>query len=551
MILCFVSDVLAANPGFQDPWDRRPYPRERIETPVTLEPTYTFSSPESAVGHAVLFHPDGARAYGLFHAETLDMWKLAVNYWPEAGGVVVGLIGLPLVMLAVRALRRPQRANQLYCRRCNYNLAGLPALSTLGKGPPKEPEARCPECGVDLNRRRPVRGIPTWKRAAIPLCVSIALVAGYASLWAFHLPRSGTATTWVNWTSKWWYDQAQQRQWTDLLKKYRTRGDLIIEYDLATGRTNRTLYRSSLATSFPPLLTPDGLMMIVSGPVQGSLARISTETGRRLGWIQVAPPASDWDPFAPPVIGFNGRGDQAYLNVADHPSSLSRLLAWDLRRDEATQVLTAELYKDEFGPRSGAYKRRFAVLPASNVPRFLSMPGFMETSYTRDFTLKIHTPGEEDRSIKGRADIDPMAPPIVTPDGRFAFFKCDLYCIAGYDLTSGESAGVLKLSYGDYPSENLAVSPDGRLLAVPCRPNCFLLRDLTRQLWLARLEHAKDPFQQRPVFSPNGRWLGASFQQSFNGRPNVPPGGVYPFGIVVFDLAPVIKALDEPEAPPK
>lgn len=551
MTLGLVSGLLAETFAFpqQDASDiRRRFSREPTVTQVTIGPSYTCSAPESGVAQAVVFHPDGKRAYGLFHVETVDIWKLAVHYWPEVLGLILALVAIPLTILGLRAIRRPQRTSEPYCPRCNYHLVGHPALSRIGKYEPGDPEVRCPECGVNLDRRRPVNGVATWKRAALPVCVLALLVSGYGLMWAMRLPRTGVATTWVNWTSAWLFEEAHERQWTQILNQFRTRGDVITEFDVATGHTKRVLYRSSRDTQFPPLLTADGSMMLVAGPIPLSLSRISTETGKRLGSVQPIPASTGatWDPFAPPLIGFSARGDHAYVSVTDQQVFSGRLLAWDLRTDQLTPVLMTEANKSVSRPS----KRKFAVLPEENGPRFLSVPGFREAYDTQTFTLKVHSASGEERLIQGRKDIRPSAPAIVTPDGTAAFFSCGIVGVVGYDIESGRELGLLEPGWRDDPEEHLALSPDGRLLAVPCASGSILLRDLKDRRWVARLEHGDQLFAQRPVFSPNGHRLGATCQRQLPGPSNaIPPRGIYPFEIVVFDLSPVLKELDAAREP--
>src|SRR5262249_50806550 len=93
-----------------------------------------------------------------------------------------------------RAIRQRRVVGDPYCRRCNYHLANL-----------KEPEAgppRCPECGVDLLKRRPVRGRAVWRRF-IPVGVAVLVLAlGYGAMWVGRVPRDGAVSRWFTWPSE-------------------------------------------------------------------------------------------------------------------------------------------------------------------------------------------------------------------------------------------------------------------------------------------------------------------------------------------------------------
>src|SRR5690606_35587345 len=134
--------------------------------------------PESS-GHigSVMFPTGGGaeRALVQLNPSIIDLWAGAVSYWPEILGGVLALLAIACLWRVVRVLRRKREAGAWHCRRCNYSLAGVPQ----GDGASGQ---RCPECGVDLQRRRPVLGRRTRQRIAPALAVLSLAAIGYATM---------------------------------------------------------------------------------------------------------------------------------------------------------------------------------------------------------------------------------------------------------------------------------------------------------------------------------------------------------------------------------
>lgn len=70
------------------------------------------------------FGADG-RLYAEVQDSTLNLGNVMAYWWPQVLGAVMGLVFLWLLMRAIRVWRRPQVHNEPHCRRCNYHRAGI------------------------------------------------------------------------------------------------------------------------------------------------------------------------------------------------------------------------------------------------------------------------------------------------------------------------------------------------------------------------------------------------------------------------------------------
>lgn len=165
-------------------------PVRRFEMPNNINgwyspPTLRFSEGEGsgdALMAAQTVHGHGVVGWLAWHAPTLGL-----------AAVLLGLLIGALVV--VRMARRPQRLGQFYCRKCNYDLTGP------GGMPPEDgPEARCPECGIEL-ARRPARLGRTAAARAWPAmtCCILGVMLGAGVMWA-TLKWGGTPweTAWMS-----------------------------------------------------------------------------------------------------------------------------------------------------------------------------------------------------------------------------------------------------------------------------------------------------------------------------------------------------------------
>ena len=79
--------------------------------------------------YAVATDPNAPKVYVAEYARALNLWSLAVYYWPELLALLL-LIIAPVFLLALRrVIRRPRVAGELHCRKCNYQLTALKSES--------------------------------------------------------------------------------------------------------------------------------------------------------------------------------------------------------------------------------------------------------------------------------------------------------------------------------------------------------------------------------------------------------------------------------------
>src|SRR5262245_2460498 len=154
---------------------------------AVLEPIHDIPLTRMPFLEAVRFAPDG-RLYVHEMEATLNLWRLAVHYWPELLGGVSALMLVVLAVPILRVLRRPRIVGALHCRRCNYDLTDTPA----GK--------LCPECGVDPAKRRPVVGRSTRRRLAWPVGMALVVLLLYSGLHLARAPRESWLNEEFNWS---------------------------------------------------------------------------------------------------------------------------------------------------------------------------------------------------------------------------------------------------------------------------------------------------------------------------------------------------------------
>lgn len=527
-----------------------PARRESIKTPITLEQTYRLSIPESDEAYGVVFHPDSKRVFVVYAAPMIDLWSAAIHYWPEELGLIAGGAAIGLGLWVARVLRRPRGRAVPHCRKCNYNLSGQPDLGLLN-GPETRHEVRCPECGTNLRRKRPILGVAMWKRLAVPVSVLVLLVGGYGTMWALRLPRSGRANAWFNWTSTGLYNTLRQLAWAQPGSPFVSVGDLVKEFDLTNGSVTRTLYSAADRTFWTPTIAPDGGSLFLQGWGYASIARIDTRTGAR---VDLVTPLvnGQFESNAPAVLGFSPDGATAYVACHDEENALNQVAAWDLRAGTTTLVFTTAAFRRP--DTRGSWSRLFAMFRRQGRVGFLSVPNFMEAYPTKTFVLKVHTPGEPERLINPGEPIDASCSSVVTPNGDMAFLTGGYGAVViGIDLDKGETAGTLAMDSRERAGFKICLSPDGRFLVVPTSSGCLLVREIAKRRWVARLRYPPDLYGAEPSVSQDGRWVAAIGQRN-KSAPGVTKNSrgmpVYAHDVVLFDLAPVLAGLDRPTGEP-
>lgn len=161
----------------------------------------------------------------------INLFSLAIYFWPEFLGVLTFLLIAWALLHWWRVARAPRQVGQPHCRCCGYCLTGIA-------------EDRCPECGIPPSKRRPIIG-RSLKRRVGPL-VSIACIIAllYGALWTLQAPRVGYVNSLLSIWSPKWYEAARKRNATSLDRIILKCGGPVIrlaEYDVTTGKERRVI----------------------------------------------------------------------------------------------------------------------------------------------------------------------------------------------------------------------------------------------------------------------------------------------------------------------
>jgi len=201
--------------------------------------------------NSAVFSADGKTIYILTIGKSINVWAVLVYCWPEILGAIVLLSALAFTIIVRRVVRRKQDKGRPYCRPCGYCLQSL-----VGD--------RCPECGVDVSVKKPIMGRST-RRRILPWGVACAMVVGgYAALHVAQVSRRGAASAWLNWWSfdllSWATDN--NKPW---LIKRASFVNRVLEVDVGTGETIRTIIARRGYAQLPLVRSPDGLRLFLTG----------------------------------------------------------------------------------------------------------------------------------------------------------------------------------------------------------------------------------------------------------------------------------------------
>ena len=213
------------------------------ETPPDRIITIQKGAPTEIIGFAA----DGKSAYIVSHVAQVNVWRVIVYYWPETTAIALGLI---LLRRLIRAARQRHEVGEVYCRRCDYNLRGLPS-------------PQCPECGTELTPKNRIKGRRRWPRMVISTCFLVSLMTAYF-IAARRLPRQGGASEWIDWRSMRLAEWASvgNRNW---LTRHTSGDDVLFLVDLEQGKVVRTLCRiprSPDGRRTRPVLSGDGRTLV-------------------------------------------------------------------------------------------------------------------------------------------------------------------------------------------------------------------------------------------------------------------------------------------------
>lgn len=469
---------------------------------------------------SIAFAPDREVLYVHYTVRVIDAWSLLVHYWPELLGGVVAVATLLLLIVAWRIRRRTQTKGAPHCRRCNYDLSPQIARDTDNRFAVPD-GSRCPECGVILTKRRPIRGRLTVRRVAPLLVTWLTLAGAYGAMHLAGLPRDGRASTWYDLSSSLLAEFATDRN-IAFLRPRVVRGDRIVEVRLATGETARTVATRRSETWSELAVTPDGAGLILRGDEFGTLQLISTRTGRRLARVTLPEPDSPLASRNRSVIGFSPDGTTAYVQWAGRVKAICGVSAWNLRTGELSTVAQTASYIDHSIAPPAPYGRPFLLRGgvSTGPAQFLSIPSFIEAYSTEQFILRFHdqpSTGDE-RPLPINPSPDPSQDPALSSDGCLLFVVSQLEDeIFSVDLQSREIVATLSSGGASHRfHSHLLLSNDSRLLLVGAYPATLLVRDINTERWLAALQYPADLYAPTPSISPDNRWVAAIVQGPSN-----------------------------------
>lgn len=447
----------------------------------TIEPLFDLPIPDARWLRLAEFSPDHRTIYALVTGTEFNAWALAVRYWPEALGALTTLIALALSVWVIRVLRRRRRRAEFHCRRCNYCLTGLSS--------PRECATRacqCPECAADLARRRPILGVPTLRRLALPL-ILLAIVAGaYASMRAAGLPRGGRAERWLCVPAPWLGVWVASRDAT-LAQAVTQPWQRMLVVDTATGAIQRVLWeRHALlageVTDFR--LAPDGRTIVFLAGT--SLGELTLEQRDISGGALLARTTLHGPSPAPTylgdhgIVGFSPDGAEVFVPFSDAARAKTGVLAWSPAggRHRILVEEDALVWEPPTGNLRFAECRRFCLVPGGAQPRFLSAPSLREQETEGKYVVRVHE-GSRTREFlvmnedpTGQRWGQPMKNvPLLTPDGS-ALVCSTARRIWTVDLWDGEpqeSYASLDIEAPLFQSAEFAIEPEGRLLFIAGR----------------------------------------------------------------------------------
>jgi len=450
------------------------------------------SFPESDRIAAVAFPHGTDTIYVQLNPTVLNLWDAALYYWPELVPILLAPFLLACLFFIARIARRREQIGAWLCR-CGYNLSGShdPRSTT------------CPECGVNTAKHRPHLGKARWRRALPAMLVAVALPLAYAALHLAEVPRTGrlTARYVISWQR--FTDEAESRQWTELLK-FKQPIDRVIELDIRTGASLRTLYEVGKVTDMPMRLSDDGLDLI-SLAADGSLTCRDAKSGRVRSRLHLPERCQGSLSYWSDVAGFGAEGI-VYVVLVDETDDASHLVAWSTRNGSCQDVIVApEIYHWSDSHRGGGVVgARFSLIPG-NEPRFLSVREILGSSevsciaYTSDGAIawKANFIVDSERCLA----ISPHLQSVLFPSGE---------SIGAVDLSTGAVQPTSVLDpYGRMGYEAVIASNDGRLLFVSASdPGEIAIYDTVDRSWLQPL--FSTVFTSAIFRSHDDRWLAAT-----------------------------------------
>ncbi len=178
-----------ASAQFMTPYPDEPTPNLAVR-PATLVLTLT----NNDLFHDAIFSPDGKSIYTVRSDMAVNLWAMAIYYWPYMLALLVGVLFVRQFIRVVQRWRfRGLDPGEPVCRKCRYQLTGCTS-------------ATCPECGNELTESQRLIARPINRYALLHLLILMCLLAAAGALIPFEAVRYGKVSRWLPVESFWLAD---------------------------------------------------------------------------------------------------------------------------------------------------------------------------------------------------------------------------------------------------------------------------------------------------------------------------------------------------------
>lgn len=472
------------------------------------------------------FAPDGRTIYLVVEEEVVWVGELLIEHRRAILGIGFLAVATPVGWAMLRIIRLPRRAGAFHCRGCNYDVsAHLDPDSLDDRHPRPKSQARCPECGADLAKARPVRGRTMRARLAVPLIILIitAGAAGYGS--TPHAVRVLGATRFGSWTSR-WLGAWNQRHRIDPLLYFSRAASRIARADIESGR-DETLLRTYPNARISVAPTGEKLLLTWSGGRRAQIRDVST--GRlirqtdllgRARYLIYGSAVSDWAED----------GSVAYIPWWNDPGEPSGLTALNASTGDVKTIWSAQT------PLGLAGIGEQEIMRISRPPALLLWTNDRARSTPTE--VRLIRPGSTELAFTLPGPLEPASRPAVTTDGRTAYFAMDEGLILAIDTSTGRIRRQISTLEG--ARRGLFLVNQDRRLAVCSSRSIYLLDLLTGEWTYQLIPPEEDPFKSIESVTVCDGWAAALYER-FTVMAGAPP----PCDLLLWKLPPLDPAAPE------
>ena len=332
----------------------------------------------SVGGPALHFAPDSSVLYVRQPIRPFDLGEFIQWHAPDVAGVSLVIAILIIVITLRRVLLTPRERGKLYCRACNYQITPPLALRKNARTIVVGEGARCPECGTELAKRKPVVGgrrffrlWPAWAVAG-PVLLPCLLAMVLTLQW--YSPPRGTP---------WPFRGVERLLGGRAVQKvprdgWRPTTDHITRWKLPEGRRIEGEWLAETLGFNNAMLTPDGSKFVfVVDEYHRWMPRlliIDTRTGeKREAEIPVKPGSGT------ELLGLSADGTRAFVQCPNNVGSIEdgfkgcclRLMEVRIDSLEFKELASIPIRPDKVGASYQWPYTGFLVDDSMGTPRWL------------------------------------------------------------------------------------------------------------------------------------------------------------------------------------